>query len=81
MDKYYNDARKVFSSNKFSITHEKNTQLVVHAPKLKFYKGMLKVFLKLLYTCNTYCFLRLKFIISSSSSLKVHINNLNIFFC
>ena len=68
MDKYYNDARKVFSSNKFSITHEKNTQLVVHAPKLKFYKGMLKVFHILLYTCKTYYFLRYKFIISSSLS-------------
>ena len=48
MDKYYNDEHKVFSSNKFSMTDEKNTQLFVYTPKLKFYKGMFKVFLRIL---------------------------------
>ena len=43
MDKFYNDKRNVFSSNKYSIYDDKNYKLFVHVPKLKSYRGMFTV--------------------------------------
>ena len=54
MDKYYNDKRNVFSSNKFSKNEEKTTELFVDVPKLKSYRGMFKLFLYFSIKCVYY---------------------------
>ena len=55
MDKFYNDKRKIFSSNNFNNNNNNNKandELFVYVPKLKSYKGMFRVFFYIL--CKFY---------------------------